>query len=345
MKRNKPITKKKIGLKDLSKELGLSTCTISLILNDKMGNAKYRPETIEKVKKTAEKLGYQPNKVARSLACGKTNTIGLCLADITNPFFSEFAYYFERIASKNDYSTFIGNFGEDGETYERTVKMMLERNVDALVFSPIEPLKKSTIDLAKNNCSQLVAFDRSFKRMGIPQVTLDNAACMHELTEIAINQGFRKIGVITGPTRDPSFQQRVEGVLTKVDSVKSKIKVNIVESDSSTPDGGYKAMAKMWQDGSKPQVLFSLANVLTYGAIQYSLDNGIKLGQDIPFAGFDEIPWSELHSPSLTTVCQPIQEMAEAAFQLAIQTGSFANRKNVKFSPVIRWRDSFSAKT
>lgn len=331
----------KVGIRQLSEYLGLSACTISKILSGRVGNAKYREETVKRVKDAAKKLGYKPNNIAKALVEGRSWMIGLCLADIANSIFGGFASCFERNVSSQGYGTFVCNSQEDADHELKYVEMLLSRNVEALVISPVsEKVCPLLEDAAQSGC-KIVIIDRDITGDMFYRVAINNFEAMKELANRVISCGHKKIAVINGNHADSSLALRIEGI-------KQAFKDNNLDPErdvyienglgTTTIESGATAFSNiMGRQDFKPTAIITLANPLCVGVLLESKDKGIKIGTDISLASFDDSREEQLFTPSISVVSQPVDEMALACASIAV--GNVAERF-LNFNAEIIWRDS-----
>ena len=333
---------RKAGIREVAEQLSLSSCTISRILNNTMGKAKYRTETIELVRRTAQEMGYRPDMIARTLAGGKARMIGLCLADIANPMFAEFASFFERNANTAGYNTIICNTGEDPAVEQQYIQMLMSRRIDAVVISPVDQEIRPVLEHAVKAGCNVVVFDRDIRGSRFHRVQVDGRAGMAELTRRCLALGHRRIGVLAGNHRDGSLQLRLAGIRDAVlecglDPAES---LSIAASaKATTVEAGMRGMEEIVSRSSPPTLVLALANVLSIGGLTKARELGIRIGDELSFAGFDDFTWAGLMRPPITVVTQPIRKMAMACMRLASLEGGQRGERQC-FSANLCWRES-----
>jgi len=314
-----PARGKPARIKDVAEALSLSMCTVSRILNDQLDGAKYNPDTIRRVRQAAREMGCRPDLLARSLASGRSRTLGLCLADIANPLFSEFAAHFERRSAAHGFSTFVSNTSEDPDIEAHYVNVLLDRRVDCLVISPVSHDVPALQQQAAGQGCELVLFDRPAEVKGVWSVQLDNRTAMAGLTKQAIRLGHRRIGVLCGSSDDASLLLRLAGVKDGVAAAGLDPAEALLTSDASatTAAAGGEGLTELLNAPNPPTVVLSLANVLSQGALQAAAQRHVTLGRDIAFAGFDDFPGAEMVQPSVTVIAVPVRRMAELCADIA----------------------------
>jgi LacI family transcriptional regulator len=339
--------KQRISIKALASRLSLSVCTVSRILNDRMGMAKYRPETIERVRETARKFGYRPHLLARSLVTGSSRTIGLCIADISNPFYASIASCIEEMAVKDQYVLIIMNTQESVDLERQSVAALLDRNVDVLVVSPVKASAEWIHREAAEQGARVVLFDRCRMSSDKPWVLVNNREASRDLVARAIALGHRRIAVLAGDTLHESLNLRLCGVqdaLRDAGIEEDGGLVVVKGSKGTTAGSGYEAMTRLVEMPQRPAFVFSLTNVLSEGALQAAFQLGVKIPADISFAGFDDFPGSEMIPPGITVIEQPVREIARACYQAAITKETDPSAPEILPARVI-WRNSVTAPT
>ena len=338
--------RKPVTIKDMARTLSLSTCTVSKILNGNLSNVKYRPETIRRVKQLADKMGYKPHTVARSLVSGKTHTIGLCVADIGNPVFAAFSKHFENLASTLGYATFTCSIEEDPQIESRYVDMLLDRHIDVLVISPVAHSSiQSLRGKTQSQGCDLIIFDRASTNLGIPSVVVNNEESMRTLTERCLQIGHRRFGVITGNSADISLKLRLKGIKDALRNSRltGRAMLKVAQgTQETTVESGMKAVNELLALKEPPTIIISLANLLSIGAIQGIRMHHLSIGKDVSFAGFDDFPCSNLLTPPITVLKQPTEKLAAACVEIACHEKRTIIQEKV-FEAELCWRDSVVA--
>ncbi len=339
----------RVTIKQVAERLGLSACTVSKILGNRMGSAKYRQQTILRVREVAGRMGYQANMLARALVEGRTWTIGLCVADIANPVFGEFASCFEREAAAAGYSTLVCNSGEDPDVEMRYVDNLLARRVDGIVISPVSPGVRALPARAAGAGCRVVLFDRDLPNAGAGCVQTDNFRVMRKLTARCLKLGHRRIGVLHGRKDDPSLRLRLRGIRVAAEAAgldRRSVVVARGSTANTSLECGMAGMTELLARRQRPTLVIGLGNVLTQGAVAGAQESGLEIGRDISIAGFDDFAGAALMRPAITVVVQPVREMAAACAAMVCreQAGRSGRRLSAKMFPSrIVWRHSVQA--
>ena len=311
--------KKKVTIKDVSKEVGLSPSTVSLVMNGK-GNS-IPLETREKIIACAQRLNYHPDLIAQSLASQKTHTIGLLIPDITNNFFTEYVHSVQLKLNSYGYDIFLCNSEEKIENDLKYINLLKNRRVDGLVLSmSAESLQTDKINKTKELLKSLdipyIMIDR-YIDSNSPYVGIDNETSGYNIAQYLINNGHRKIGVITGPMCLSSSSNRLKG-FTKC----------LRDNNINLPDENIKYMRYDMESGylgakellkNDITAIFTFNDLQAYGVISYAKEKGIKIPDDLSVAGFDDLLYSSILDTKLTTVKQPIEEIANQACDMMMR--------------------------
>ncbi|MHB9054895.1 MAG: LacI family DNA-binding transcriptional regulator [Paludibacteraceae bacterium] len=307
----------KISLKSIAKELGVSTATISLVLNGKDKNGRVSKELSQKILDKAKELNYLPNSLAKSLREGNSRTLGLIIADITNVFFGALALYIQENAEKMGYTVIIGNTNEDLGKMQNLVNLLRRRQVDGFVITPTEGSEK-IIQSILDDDMPLVMVDRYFPGLQVSSVTINNFQISYEAVNSLIAKGCHKIGMIIYSTeKQAHMQDRKDGYLKAVkegniydadliqevhyEDIENEIAIAVTRLLSQNIDGAFFATNSISMIGLK--------NIIAK----------IKLDEKaIHFMCFDENEAYCLLPFNISFVRQPIKKMAEESIKQII---------------------------
>lgn len=205
------------SIKHIADQLGISCATVSLALNGKGKNSRVSKTTVEKVLKMASDLNYRPNSAARSLRTGRTKTLGLIVADISNPFFAKLSRNIENIAHEKGYQVMFGSSDESNIKFQEIVDLFIEKNVDGLIVAPPQNSEKIIVQLVKDKIP-LILIDRNIEGNIVSSIQIDNFKAGYMLTEHMIKKGCSRIGFIAYNPGLRNIEKRFEGY---VDALKN----------------------------------------------------------------------------------------------------------------------------
>lgn len=217
--------KKKPSLKDIAKEVGVSVPLVSYVLGGKGKENRVSDKTAKKIRDTAKALNYRPNLNARSLKTNRTKTIGVILADISNPFFANLARIIEDEAFRLGYTVIFGSSDENIRKFDKVLELLLTRQVDGLIIAPPEGSKKTISQLKKQNIP-FVLIDRYFEDLDYNYIVADNFNASMLATEYLIKKGHKRIATIGYNSSLAHYQDRYNGYV-------EGLKTNGIEEDAN----------------------------------------------------------------------------------------------------------------
>jgi DNA-binding LacI/PurR family transcriptional regulator len=309
-----------VTIKDIAKALGISTSTVSRALRD---SYEISPETKQLVLDCAEKLNYRPNPIALSLKERKSRSIGVVVCEIANNFFSQVINGIESIAYDRGYNVIIS---QTRESYEREVmdlQYLASRSVDGLLIS----LSTETNDLTHLKGLHakglpIVFFDRITEEINTHKVIVDNFKGAFEATEHLINNGHRRIAVISNSEFLSITHERVAGYREAF--IRNGIQIDEDYVQHCFYGGMIfeeieDAVNKLFTLRNKPEAIFTTSDKLTTGCLKTLKRRGLKVPHDVSLVGFSNSDIAELIDPPLTVVRQPAYEMGKDATDLLLQ--------------------------
>ena len=311
---------KKTSLADIAKALSVSKTLVSMVLNDQGDLHGINIDTQKRVKEKALELNYKPNRIARGLRTGKTNTIGLIVTDISNPFYSKIARSIENYAYNKGYHLLVSSSDENQQREEELIDMMVDRQVDGLILATT--LTQSTSKALENLHDQNLPFvliDRYIEGFEADMVIGDNEKGAFDLTQHLINKGCKKIGVITiSPNYLSSINDRMKGYKSAL-TLNNDLKEIIIDIPyEKVTESVNETLSKILKNG-EIDGLITLNNTLASACFRYFKDNAIKVPKDILFASYDDVEWFGYSSPRITGMKQPINEIGEKSFKLLFE--------------------------
>jgi LacI family transcriptional regulator len=311
--------KKKVSLKDIAQKVGVSIALVSYVLNNKK-QGRISEEVSKKIRETALKLNYRPNQIAKSLKTSKTNTIGLVVADIANPFSSTLARIIEDEAEKNDYTVIVGSSDEKEERSKRIINVMLDRQVDGIIFAPAEN-DQPLIQYLQKSKVPFVLIDRYFPDLKVNYVAVNNSEASFTGVDHLYNAGCRRIGFVGFRTTLFHLQDRKKGYLAALK--KHGIAVNrslIREVPIDTTAEEVKEAIKALLSLSEPaDAIFFASNKVSTLGLKYINKLGLKVPGDLKILSFDQSDATDLFYATLTHIRQPLEEMGQIAVQTLLE--------------------------
>ncbi|MFT4204974.1 MAG: LacI family DNA-binding transcriptional regulator [Chitinophagaceae bacterium] len=308
--------KKEITIYDLADTLGLSPATISRALN---GNPLVKEKTRKKIATTAEQLGYRMNSFAQNIRTGKTKTIGVIVHELRSNFITSVLAGIEKVASSNGYDIIIGHSAENANKEVQNTRNLFNKRVDGLLAS----LAFDTLDFAHykiftDKGIPVVFYDRSFVRAPFPSVVLDNYRAGYDMTEHLIAQGCKRIMHVTADISKNVYLDRLEGYKAAMEEHKLPIPKDFVQVTTLNEAAGVELADTVLRMKAKPEAIFVTNDFCAAVIMNRLLENGVRIPEDIAFAGFNDDSIAKIIRPRLTTIYYPGQQMGEIAAQRLI---------------------------
>lgn len=313
-----------VTIKDIARKANVSYATVSRALNNKEG---VNEETRQRIIRIAQEMGYKPNAIARGLVKRHTNTIGLVIPDITNPFFPEVARGVEDAANEQGYSILLCNTNWEQEREETYINLLMEKRVDGIIIAPISKDTNYIEDLLGDHFP-LVYVSRVPEGTQNSFVVIDNTRGGFLATKHLIEQGYKKIGYIGGTKGSASSQDRFKGYQLAFEKYGIEYEPRFIVSGDFKRETGYNIMKKLLEGPEYPDAVFAENDLLALGAMQAIREKGLKIPQDIAVVGFDDIPFASFPEVQLTTICQPKYEMGRIAAQILMDKLTQKKGKN-----------------
>lgn len=308
---------KNASIKDIAALAGVSTTTISFVLNGKAAEKRISKELVNKIEKIARKLNYTPNQIARGLRTGKTHSVGLMVEDISNPFFACLAKVIEDEAHKHGYRLMYCST-ENNETRARDLLKMLEyRQMDGFIITPTLELRKD-IELLVQQNKPVVLIDRYFPDYDTSYVAVDNYRGAFDAVSFLLQQGYQNIGIVTTNLDQVQMKDRHRGytdaLKTHQHTVKKTRQLKI-PFDADRKEA-VNLVVEFLQQPSPPDALFFTTNYLGIYGLESMRELGRKIPDDMGMVVFDDHDLFRLYSPAITVVAQPITEIGKLAVDM-----------------------------
>ncbi|PQA97128.1 LacI family transcriptional regulator [Chryseobacterium shigense] len=332
---------KRITIKDLSKFLSLSTSTISrALLNDKNVN----DETRKRVMDAAAELGYKPNLTALNLKSGQSKTIGVVVPEMITPFSAKVLEGIQNVLYPLGYRLVITQSDENPLNERKNLQLLEGFNVDGIIINLCHETYNN--DLYQQIISQgtpLVFFDRiPDKSLNASKVIVDDYINSSLMVEYLIKTGRKRIAHIMGPQTIRNAVERANGYKRIMNKYHIFDENLIIKTEGMTFEYGKRAV-KHWSDKDiEFDSIFAFSDTLAIGAMNFLLENNIKIPGEVAVASFSGTELSTMVYPQLTSVQQPLVKMGETAAELILEKirDHSAPSKTVLLDAVLVYRDS-----
>jgi LacI family transcriptional regulator len=301
------------NLSALAASLKLSPSTVSRVLNGQAERFRISQATRDRVLAAAAKSGLVVDAVARGLRLRTTQTLGLVIPDISNPFFAALARQIEHQARARGYSVLLADSQENAEVETEVVQLMRSRRVDGLVIAPVGAASRATLaPLAPR--LPMVLLDRVLPDFAGPSVTSDNFSGARDATRLLLAHGHRRIGCLQGRPDSSVQEERLRGHQAALAEAGLELDVSLLSGGRHAPDAASEGVETWYRSGGEaPTAILAFGNLLALGALQALRRLSLCVPNDVSLIAFDDQPWTELTAPPLTTVAQPVEALAAAA--------------------------------
>lgn len=304
-------TAKEVTIYDLARKLNISIATVSRALKDDPVVSK---KTRKKIADLAEEMGYRSNNFARNLRTQRTNTIGVIIPRLNSYFMSTVIAGIENIANSEGYNLIISQSSESGQKEKASARTMFNNRVDGLLvslaydtedISHFEPFIKKNIPL--------IFFDRVEEHSSFTNIQINNKRAAYEATSHLIEQGRRRIVYITATPKRNVYVDRLQGYKDALSAHHLDYKEAQVLISNLSQEAGVEAAATILRMDPLPDAVFVANDNCAVGCMVALKKAGIRIPEDIAFAGFNNDPVSTVVEPNLTTINYPGYEMGQVA--------------------------------
>jgi LacI family transcriptional regulator len=305
---------RRITIKDVAREAGVSPQTVSRAVNDK---GEIRPETRERILRVAERLGYRPNSVARSLATRRSRNIGLVVPDVSNPFFASVARGIEDAAHDASYNVFLCNTDENIEREISAIHSLEAQRVDGLLLCSSRLSEPELAEVA-DRFEPLVLVNRRIDRPQTGCVIVDDAKAMQEAVLHLLRLGHRRIGMLAGPLQSHSGRERVKGYQQAMRMYDIAPPASWQMYCPPQLQGGQIAAHQLLQQAPELTALVAYNDLVAIGALHACAERGLDVPKDCAIVGCDDVLLAALVSPALTTIHIPTYDLGQQAMGLLL---------------------------
>ncbi|ADK80298.1 LacI family DNA-binding transcriptional regulator [Sediminispirochaeta smaragdinae] len=307
----------KVTIKDIARMCGVSVTTVSRVLNNKTESI--GKDTVVRIRKKIEELGYRPNSVARSMITGRSHTVGLVVPDVRNPFFSELARGVEDFMNKREYGVFLCNTDSSLDKERQYIDLLKGKFTDGIIFTT---QNKNELGQYFGNFIMhdfpVVLIERYIDGMdAVPGIYVDNRGGAEKLCDFIIGKGHRGIACIAGPFLTTNARLRLEGYKDSLRKHGIAVEDRLIIESNYRYSGGYRAMKELLeQQKGRFTAVFACNDLMAYGAYKALEEEGLSVPQEMSLAGFDNIKFPEVLRPRITSVDLPAYEMGGKAAEM-----------------------------
>lgn len=301
-----------VSIKEIARLAQVSHSTVSRALRH---SPLVNPETAERIRRIADEFGYCPSGPARSLVTRHTETIGVVVTSIADPFHADVVGGIEEAANERGFSVFLANSNADPERELRVVRSFQQRRVDGLIVaaSRVGALHLSALSRMR---IPIVLVNNQHPSEFVHSVAIANFQAAREATCHLIALGHRRIAYLGDRFGYQSDTERFAGYRQALAEADLPFEPELVVHGNGKPDGAPPATARLLELADPPTAVFCYNDMTALGALRYLRSRGLRVPEDLSLVGFDDLFLAEYVDPPLTTMRQPMWEMGRAAARM-----------------------------
>lgn len=304
-----------VTVREVARLAGVSPSTVSRVLNNYVD---LRPETRRRVLEAAQKLGYQPNHVARSMVLKRTFTLGLVVSDLANPFYGETARIITQTAHQLNYEVIVCNTEDDVALLRRSVDALRSRRVDGIICGSAflnDPVFGELVDSG----FPCIFYNRKIDHENSHYIVLDNEAAGLEATKHLISLGHKRIAFVAGHPSTSTARDRQLGYMQALQEHGLPVDAAYIRYGGYDQLRASVVVQELLSAPNRPTGIVCANDVMALGALDGAMSVGLQVPEDVSVVGFDDIEVAGLRRVSLTTVAQNKVEMSRLAVEKLVE--------------------------
>jgi LacI family transcriptional regulator len=301
--------RKRPTMRDIAEASGFSINTVSRALGNK---AYVKPDTRKVILKVAAQMGYHPNKLAWSLRLSTSQTLGVIIADIANPYFGALVKGIEREAGEWGFRVILLDTDEDYGREAGAVEALLEENVAGIIITPTQR-ERGTIQKLLEIKLPFVLVSRRFPDLKTNYVVTDDVHGGQLAAEHLVTLGHRRIGMVNGPEHISSARERFQGYRETMERHHLVVNPSYIITGAVTMQDGYEAARELLTHEPLPTALFTFSDFVAFGAMKAIREAGLQVPEDISVVGYDDNQFASCMETPLTTVRVPKEQLGMEA--------------------------------
>jgi len=329
-----------VTMADVAKAAGVSTTTVSHVLNE---TRPVSDATVARVLAAVEASGYSHNTIARALAHGRTQSLGLAISGLANPYFTAVIAAVEEEARAGGQTLLLGDTHDDAEQELRIVRALVERRVDGLLLAPTVGFEEHALAYLRTQSLPVVLLDRfNDDAPELDQIGSENEEPTAGLVDHLAALGHRRIAMVAGAPRLSTTVERVNGYRSGLARNALGADDALIVHGGSERAGAERATSQLLGLAQPPTAIISGNNAMTIGVLATLREHDLRVPDDIALVGFDDFEWAELFAPRLTVVAQPTEQLGREAVRILRARLDDPSRppRHVRLKPAFVHRDS-----
>lgn len=310
---------KTVNIKDIARYANVGVSTVSRVIN---GHPDVKEDTRRHILEIIEKYNYIPNNSARNLKRIESNYVGVLVKGLYNPFFAQMIQTIEKNLAISGYTAIIHYNIDSSKDIDAAYEFAMEKKLRGIIclggdFDLVEDRDISRLDIPMILTSTEIP--AKLNKELFSSVIIDNEEASYKAVEYLYDIGHRKIGILTTGGDDKSVGTfRTEGYLRLLEDKKLEKNELYFELGAYTFETGYQAMKRLLKKADDITALFAISDLMAIGAARAVLEKGLRIPEDISIMGFDDIDYAAFFNPPLTTIRQPVEEIAMKSVELLV---------------------------
>ena len=299
----------------MAERLGYSATTISRVLSGKAEKYRISPDTVNAVLREARRCNYSPSVAAQSLRTRRSNTIGLLLPSVANPYFADMASVIITELNSAGYTTIVVDTMESEQRLSESARSLISRQVDGILAVPCG---EKGMDLEMLSAQiPVVLIDRYYEDTSLPYVTTNNYQGGLDATRHLLSRGHTRISCIQGVQSSMPNKERVRGYVKAMEDEGLAQDIDIIGNEFSVQNG-YLETKLLMSRAQRPTAIFALSNTIMLGALKAIREAGLRIPEDVALISFDNNLYMDYMTPSITRISQPVEDMAKLAVKILL---------------------------
>ncbi|UXN33384.1 LacI family DNA-binding transcriptional regulator [Glutamicibacter sp. M10] len=300
----------------VARTAGVSAATVSYIMNGRPGAS---AETRRHVLKVAGELGYRPHNTGEGHDPLLTRVVGLVLPNIVNQMYTYWSQHIINATTAAGFDVFVATTGDDPEALAQVAETLAARNVDGVIIAAAIREDSRSLRTFRQKRIPYVCLSRSSEHLPGDFVGIDDDSAAEELMTHVLDHGYTEVATIIGPRTSTASQTREHAFVRVAGSRGVRITGERRISTKLSSEGGQVAAKRLFDSGNSPRAIVCGSDEIALGVMEHALSRGLKIPQDVAVVGSDGLKRSRSKLIGLTTIVQPVQEMAEKSFELLLE--------------------------
>jgi len=305
-----------VSIKDIAQAANVTPGTVSRALRD---SPRVNPETKKRIQRLADEMGYTPDAQARSLVMGRTQTIGVVVTTLTDPFVGTIVQTIESAAYEQGYTVILASSNDMPEREIEAVQMLQSRRVDGVIVtsSRVGSLYQGHLDRLR---VPVVLINSLVHHAGgsTYSISVDNHHGGYLATNHLLEKGHRRIAYISAPVDRSDNAERQRGYRDALAEAGIEATPSLIVQGTGRAGGGQRALPMLLSLDSVPSAVFCYNDITAIGLMSAAQDAGLSVPGDLAVVGFDDIAFARLAHPSLTTIAQPVDKLGRGAIEMVL---------------------------